>query len=409
MWNIIQKSLDLIKESEVFIRKDYVNKIASYIQSWNILVITWQRRVGKSYLIIGFLQYYNISLNQVFYLNKELDIEDKIQNYKDLNDIFQKEIKKRAIKYVIIDEIQNITWWEKFISWIYAEKKYKIIITGSNSKLLSWELATLLTGRYLILTVFPFSYKEFLSFTKKRKNKKSFIEYITFWWLPEVLKLHDPQVKNNYLKTTLESILYRDIIWRYKIKNIRLLEKILHYLQKEVGSLISIPNISGYLKQIYKKEISPTTISNYLKYLTVPYLVNEVERFDIKWKKLLLQISKYYFTDIWLRNTVWFNIKEDINKILENLVYIKLVSQGYNVFVGQLGDLEIDFVAEKNWEYKYIQVCYLLSSDKVIEREFWNLLKIKDNREKLVISMDEQFWWTWKGIKHMNILEFLVN
>ena len=406
--NLYTKSLDFFKNKQVFIREDYIKKIKEYSDSLNILVLEWQRRVWKSYSLIWFLNFYKIDLNEVFYINKELDINDEIQDQIDLNNLFENINSKNNIKYIIIDEIQNIESWEKFILWIYSQKKYKIIITWSNSKLLSWELSSLLTWRFLSIHIFPFNYKEFLSFKNLEKNKKSFIEYITFWWMPEVLLLKKDEFKINYIQNTVNSIFLKDIVSRFNIKNIKLLEKIFQFLQCEIWNIISITNISNYITNVFKKEISLTTISNYLKYLTYPFLVNEVSRYDIKWKKILDYTAKYYFSDIWIRNISGFNFINDIWKILENLVFIKLISEWYKVYIWELLWKEIDFIAEKSWEIIYIQVCYLLSSQDVIKREFWNLLEIKDNYEKIVVSMDESFWNSFKWIKNINILDFLI-
>lgn len=406
--NLYIKSIEYLKNKKVFIRDTYVQKIKQYSDTLNILVLEWQRRVWKSYTLIGFLNYYNIDLNEVFYINKELDINDEIQNQRDLNIIFEEVASKNDIKYIIIDEIQNIESWEKFILWVFTQKKYKIIITWSNSKLLSSELWTLLTWRFLTLNIFSFSYKEFLLFTKKEINKESFIEYVKFWWMPEVLLLNNDDFKLNYIQTTINSIFLKDIVNRFTIRNIKLLEKVLQFLQSELGNIISITNIWNYIKNVFKKEVSLTTISNYLKYLTYPFLVTEISRYDIKWKKILDYTAKYYFNDLWIRNINWFNFTTDIWKILENLVYIKLASDWYNIYVWEFSGKEIDFIAEKWWEKKYIQVCYLLTSKDVIEREFWNLLSIKDNYEKIVVSMDESFWNTYNWIRNINILDFLI-
>jgi predicted AAA+ superfamily ATPase len=273
--------------------------------------------------------------------------------------------------------------------------------------LLSWELATLLTWRYLSLEIFSFSYQEFLEFSKKEQNLNSFKEYIQFGWMPEVLLLDWEELKRNYIKNTLNSIFFKDIVSRFTIRNTKLLEKIFQYLQTELWNIISITNIWNYIKNIFKKEISLTTISNYMNYLVFPFLVYEINRYDIKWKKILDYTAKYYFSDIWIRNSNFFNFASDIWKILENLVFLKLISDWYKVYVWEFAWREVDFVAEKNWEKKYVQVVYLLSSEKVIEREFWNLLKIPDNYEKIVVSMDESFWNTYKWIKNINILDFL--
>jgi predicted AAA+ superfamily ATPase len=187
-----------------------------------------------------------------------------------------------------------------------------------------------------------------------------------------------------------------------------LIEKLLNFLSDNVWSLVSITNISWYLKNQFKQEYSTKTIANYLKYLEFPYIINEVSRYDIKWKKILEYVWKYYFSDVWIKNSYSFIFAKDIWKILENLVYLKLLWEWYKIFVWENNWNEVDFVAEKNWEKIYIQVCYLLSWENVIKREFWNLLKIKDNYRKIVISMDESFWNTYDGVENINIIDFLA-
>jgi len=408
MQNLYTKSIDYLKNRKVFFRKKYIEKIENFSKTWNIVVLEGQRRVGKSYTILGFLNYFKIDLKQVFYINKELDIFDEIQNAKDLEKLFLQIEKQNSIKYIIIDEIQNIEKWEKFILEKFTQKKYKIIITWSNSKLLSGELSTLLTWRFLTINILSFSYREFLEFKNLENNLENFKEYVKFGWMPEVLLMQNDDLKKNYIENTLNSIFFKDIVSRFTIRNPKLLEKIFQFLQSEVGNLVSITNIWNYIKNVFKKEVSLTSISNYLNYLTFPFLINEVSRYDIKWKKILDYVSKYYFSDIWIKNIYGFNFAKDIWAILENLVYLKLIWDGYKVFVWEFSWKEIDFVAEKNWEKIYIQVCYLLSSEKVIEREFWNLLKIKDNYRKIVVSMDESFWNTYEWIENINILDFLT-
>jgi len=408
MKNILKEHLDYLKNKEVYIRNEYNDKLKNLIQTNNIIVLEWQRRVWKSSLIISYLKWNKINLKKVFYVNKELDILEDIAWVKELNMLFEEFEKQNwEAEYIVIDEIQDIENWEKFIRKYNSYKKYKIIITWSNSKLLSGELSSYLTWRYLTFNVFSFSYKEFLFFKEYEKWEISFKKYIEFWWMPEILFIKDKEIKKNYLKNVLSNIVLKDIVSRYNIRDIKLIEKILSFMSWNLWSLISITKISTYLKNQFKKEYSTKTVANYMKYLEFPYIINEIPRYDIKWKKMLEYIWKYYFSDIWIRNTFSFVYANDIWKILENLVYLKLKKDGYNVFVWFYNWNEIDFIAEKDWEKIYIQVCYLLSSKKVINREFWNLEKIKDNYKKIVLSMDETFWNTYNWIENINIINWL--
>lgn len=409
MNNIIKENREYIQNKKIYIRQSYFDNLNKLVKNNNIVIIEWQRRVWKSSLVLSYIKWNDIDLNKVFYINKELDIIDNIKEVSDLKNIFLEFIDVFwDPEYIIIDEVQDINNWEKFIRKYQALWKYKIILTWSNSKLLSWELATYLTGRYLSLEVFAFSYKEFLDFKKTSTSDEIFLEYIEFGWMPEILFIEDKETKKNYLKNVLSNILLKDVVARYNIRDIKLLEKILAFLSQNTGSLVSITSIWNYLSLQFKKEYSTKTIANYLKYLEIPYLINEAQRYDIKWKKILEYVSKYYFTDTWISNIFWFTFATDIWKVLENLVYLKLRQDWYKVFVWENNSYEIDFVWEKNWEKIYIQVCYLLSSENTIKIEFSNLEKIKDNYKKIVVSMDKTFWNTYNGIENINIIEFLV-
>ena len=407
---ILQENREYLENKEVYERVYYNLKLGELIQSKNVVILQWQRRVGKSSVIVSYLKWNKVDLNTVFYINKELDIRDTISSAEELDQAFE-EYKNSFWEpaYIIIDEVQDIDWWERFIRKYNSLKKYNIIITGSNSKLLSWELSTFLTGRYVDLHILPFSYEEFIWFKELDSSEDSFREYIEFWWMPEILFIENIETKKNYLKNVVSNIVLKDIVSRYNIRDIKLIEKILSYLADNIWSLVSITNVVSYLKNQFKKDFSTKTIANYLNYLEFPYIVNEVQRYDLKWKKILEYVWKYYFSDIGIRNSFWFVFAQDIGKVLENLVYLKLKQNGYEIYVWENSQSEIDFVAEKFWEKVYIQVCYLLSSPSVVEREFWNLLEIKDNYRKIVVSMDKTFWNTYSGIEHINIIEWLTH
>lgn len=408
MKTLLQENLDYLKNKNVYIRTYYNSQLKKLIETKNIVILEWQRRVWKSSIIISYLKWNNININEVFYINKELDTLDKIPSVIELEAIFNEFIKKVPNpKYIIIDGIQDIVWWEKFIRKYSSFKKYNIIITGSNSQLLSWELSTFLTGRYLSLYISSFSYKEFVEFKKYKIGEESFQEYIEFWGMPELLFIEDKETKKNYLKNVLSNIILKDIVARFNIRDIKLIEKILAYLSNNVWSLVSITNISSYLQNQFKKEYSTKTIANYVSYLEIPFIINEIQRYDIKGKKILEYVWKYFFADIGMRNNFGFIFAQDIGKILENLVYIKLRQQWYTINVWENLWMEIDFIAEKNNEKIYIQVCYLMSSQEVVKREFENLLKIKDNYRKIVLSMDKTFWNTYQWIENKNIINWL--
>lgn len=403
MIELVYKSKNIIKQN-IFSRSYYLEKMNNMVNNKNILIISWQRRVWKSYIIIDYLKSNDIDLSQVFYLNKELDSINQIKTNIDLENIFNKYEKENEVKYIIIDEIQDIEWWENFIRAKFSEKKYDIIITWSNSKLLSSELSTYLTGRYINLDVFPLTYFEFLNIKELTNSKENFLYYIEFWWLPEIVLETNDDLKRNYIKNLKDSIILKDIVNRYKIKDYSFFEKILGFVSQNIWNITSLRKVEDYLKKD-KIKVSLSTISNYIKYLENTYLINNCEKYDLAWKKVLEYNSKYYFNDLWIRNSIYYNLNFDIWKLLENYVFNILLSKWYKIYIWEKKWLEIDFIAQKWTIKKYFQVTYLISSEEVYNREFWNLKQIKDNFEKIVLSMDDiefrdNFW-----IKHFKIWE----
>lgn len=402
MIDIIKKSKSLL-ELEIFKREKYLQEMDGLVNKKNILVISWQRRTGKSYIINNFLKFNNIDLNKVFYINKELDLNNEIKNHINLEKIFKEYEEKNKVEYIIIDEIQDIDLWENFIREKQVYKKYYIIITGSNSKLLSSELSTYLTWRYVDLKVFPLTYFEYLKTKNLENNKINFLEYLEFWGLPEIVLENNKEFKKNYINNLKNSIILKDIVARYNIKNYSFFEKILQFISSNIWNITSLRKIEDYLKKD-KIKISLSTISNYLKYLENTYLINNCEKFDLAWKKVLEYNSKYYFNDLGIRNSIYYNFNFDIWKLLENFVFNILIRNWYNVYVWEKKWLEIDFIAEKNWTKKYFQVAYLISSKEVYNREFWNLKQIKDNFDKIVLSLDDVSFNDKDWIKHFNIM-----
>jgi uncharacterized protein len=405
---IINKSFEFL-DYDIYLRNPYIKKIEEFSDTKNITIITGQRRVGKSFVVAGFLKKHKINIKNCFYLNKEFDINNDIKDSKDLNTLFETYKKQhKEPEYIIIDEIQDIKDWEFFVRWVYASKKYKIIITWSNSKLLSSELSTFLTGRFLSFEVFSFTYQEFLWFLEKKKGKESFAEYANFWGLPEVLLQRNDILKTHYLKSTIDTMIYQDIIKRYEVKNQTLAEKILKFLAENIGNLTSLRNIEKYIMQ-EKLKVSVATISKYVKYFENAYLIKKADRIWLKWKEYFKFIGKYYFSDVGLRNILIGSDYSNISQILENIVYNYLSYLDYEIKIGTIWEKEIDFVATKWKEKKYIQVCYILAEEKTRKREFGNLLEIDDNFEKIVISTDETGNFDYKWVKWMNIIDFLTN
>ncbi|MDP2103521.1 MAG: ATP-binding protein, partial [Candidatus Gracilibacteria bacterium] len=302
-----------------------------------------------------------------------------------------------------------ISGWENCIRSLHSEENYDIYISGSNSNLLSSELSTYLTGRFIEFKIYPLSFKEFLTFRGSDNIKEEFENYIKYGGLPAIHKMNfEDEIIYSYLGGVFSTIIFKDIINRYSIRNSNLLLDIMKFLSDNIGNIFSAKKISDYLKN-QKISISVDTLREYLQYFENTFLLSKVHRFDIRGKNLLEIYEKYYLNDIGFRSYLLGFRQNNIGQILENIVYNELLVRGYNIKIGKIGNLEIDFIAEKNGERKYIQVTYLLASQDVIDREFTPLLKVGDNYEKIVLSLDEFFAKDFQGIKRLNIIDWLMN
>ena len=400
-------------ENLALIQRDaYLNFIENYIDKPIVKVLIGMRRVGKSAIIkllINKLLKKNISASNILYINKESLEFDEIKNYKDLYRYainYFKGIKNR--KYIFIDEIQEIAEWEKSVNSFLADNYGDITISGSNSKLLSSELATLLSGRYIEIPVYPLTFKEFLQFrSKKTDTETEFKNFLRYGGLPGIhlLPLKDDTIFA-YLNSILNTVLYSDVIIRHKIRDAAVFDRVVKYLFDNIGNITTAKKIADYFKS-QKVKVSVDTVLNYITYLETSLIINRVPRYDIKGKKFLEFHDKVFLNDIGLRNGLIGYREKDINGLLENIVYKELQSRGYKVSVGVLNQLEIDFIAEKQNDIKYIQVCYLLNSEDTVEREFGSLEKISNNYEKIVVSMDKFFPEERNGIFHKYLIDFL--
>ena len=335
------------------------------------------------------------------YISTEMDL------YKEIKGKFNKIGKKI---YLVVDEVQEIAKWEKGIVSLFTENMADIYISGSNARLLSSELATLITGRYLEFHIYGLSFSEFLLFKNKTEPKEAeFFEYIRYGGFPGIHhSILDDEVVYQYISSLFDSIILKDVVRRYNIRNIALLEKIINFIFDNIGNVFSGKRVADFLKK-ERRSISVETIYNYIKYLESPYAIHRVPRFDLKGKRYLEAQEKYYLGDIGLRHALLGFREGDISAILENIVYLELKRRGFNIFIGKYDNKEIDFVAEKDNYRCYIQVCYLLESERTIEREFSILKKIKDNYPKYVLSMD-RFWGNdVDGIDRIRIIDFLIN
>ena len=400
-------------ENLALIQRDaYLNFIENYIDKPIVKVLIGMRRVGKSAIIkllINKLLKKNISASNILYINKESLEFDEIKNYKDLYRYainYFKGIKNR--KYIFIDEIQEIAEWEKSVNSFLADNYGDITISGSNSKLLSSELATLLSGRYIEIPVYPLTFKEFLQFrSKKTDTETEFKNFLRYGGLPGIhlLPLKDDTIFA-YLNSILNTVLYSDVIIRHKIRDAAVFDRVVKYLFDNIGNITTAKKIADYFKS-QKVKVSVDTVLNYITYLETSLIINRVPRYDIKGKKFLEFHDKVFLNDIGLRNGLIGYREKNINGLLENIVYKELQSRGYKVSVGVFNQLEIDFIAEKQNDIKYIQVCYLLNREDTVEREFGSLEKISNNYEKIVVSMDKFFPEERNGIFHKYLIDFL--
>ena len=394
---------------EVIVRKKYLDKLIPFIGKQLIKVLTGQRRVGKSYVLKQVMIYINeIDLEaNIIYINKEdLGFSD-LQNASDLYAYVLQKTKTGAMNYVFIDEIQEIEQFENALRSLLLNPHYDLYITGSNANLLSGELATYLSGRYIELEVLSLSYPEFLEFHVLQNTQDTMMLFLKYGGLPYLrhLELSD-EIVFGYLKGIYSSIIYRDVIMRHEIRSSAFLENLVVFLANNIGQLFSAKKISDYLKS-QKTNIATSQIIHYLSHLSNAFLIHKVPRYDIVGKRIFEVGDKFYFEDIGLRNAIFQYNVSDIGKIMENAVYHHLKYNDYDVKIGTVGSNEIDFVARRKGELLYVQVSYLLHDETTIAREFGNLEKIKDNYPKMVVSMDDFRGDSYKGIQHIRLKDFL--
>ena len=398
----------------MIIREKYLKQMIDSKDTEFIKVITGVRRSGKSTLLLMFKDYLlknGVKKENIIHINFESALYDNIKNYKDLYQHIKEKIKNDKM-YLLLDEVQNVESWEKAINSFKVDFNIDIYITGSNAYLLSSELSTLLSGRYIEIKMYPLSFKEFLTFNKYDDNnlEDKFNEYLKFGGLPAITLIKDnDELILSYLNDIYNTIDKKDIIDRNNIKDTALLENIIKYLFNNVGSPISSNKISDYLNsnKIVQKA-NHQTIDNYLNMLEKSYIIYKADRTDVKSKALLKTLGKYYVSDTGLRNIIlgFRNINE--GHLLENVVYLELLRRGYKVNIGKTSDYEVDFVAENPHTIKYYQVTQTLSDEQVKNRELRSLESISDNYEKIILSMDKSINNDFNGIKVKNIINWLL-
>lgn len=398
---------------ELIPRPQYTEKIADLINRGMMLILVGQRRVGKSKVLELFKDWLNLNRPEanVVYINKEYQEFRDIETARQLYDYTAARLPKGGDNYLLIDEVQDIENYENALRSFHAENLCQVIATGSNAYIFSSELGTRLSGRYIEIPIYNLSYLEFLQFHNMKDSDESLMHYLIMGGLPG-LQSFKPEEKsqiNDYFEGVYNTVLVKDIVSREKVRNVTQLENIIRFVADNIGKPASVTNVVRYMTSKNEK-ISDETVSNYLKYLQDAFLAIPVKRFDIHGKMLLESNNKYYFSDHGIRNYLCgYDMRGSIEKIMENVVWNHLRRQGFEVTVGILRAGEIDFVATKADKRIYVQVTYLLASDATVKREFGNLLAIKDNYPKIVVSLDpvEGGFSEYPGIEHINLRNFL--
>lgn len=392
-------------------RETYLSRIRGFYDSDLVKILVGIRRCGKSVIlnqIMDEIKAKGIKNDHIIYINFELVEYEELQDYKKLNKYIKDNIKDNKIYYIFLDEIQRVERFETVVNSLRASlSNVSIFITGSNSKLLSNELSTVLSGRYVLFNIYPLSYKEFTMLAlKEPKSEETFWDFVKWGGLPNRVQFKDENNIKDYLHSVFDSIILRDVVERLGLKDIVLFNLLLQYVVDTTGREFSADNIIKYLKQ-EGRSVSTETLYNYLDALCKALIIKKIYRYDIHGKAILKTLNKYYMTDLGIAQIKNNNFEINKSFAIENVVYNELLERGYDVYIGKTKNGEIDFIAKKTDEKMYIQVAYLLDSDKVIEREFGAFAEIKDDTPKYVLSLDKKDL-SRNGVIHKNIIEWLL-
>jgi len=399
----------------MILRNLYIDQLKKFIGKPQIKILTGIRRSGKSTvlkLLIEELRLRGIKDAQIMIINFESFANSHLTTAKNLYDHVQNHIAS-DVKYLLFDEIQEVESWEKAVNSLMVDFDVDLYITGSNSHLLSSELATYLAGRYVEIPIFTLSFSEFLAFKKSYSEISGnhfslFIEYLRKGGFPVIHKMeYDEETAYKVVSDIYDSVILRDTVQRHNIRDIDLLQRVIHYAMDNIGNTFSGKNVADYFKS-QKRKVDINTVYNYLSALEGAFILYRVSRYDLKGKEILKTQEKFYLADISLLYATMGYRDRMISGVLENIVFLELKRRGFKVFVGKFDQREIDFVAEKKGNKVYIQVSYKLENQETIQREFAALLSINDHYPKYVVTMDEFFKETIKGIKHIHISEFLL-
>lgn len=390
-------------------RKEYLEKLKKWKDKDLIKVITGIRRCGKSTLFeiyIDYLKSIGIEDNHIISVNLE-NPDNEFDTYKELYKYVKEQIKDKKQYYVFLDEVQKVSNFQKAVDGLYIMKNVDVYITGSNAYLLSGELATLLTGRYIEIKMYPLSFKEYLNYYKKDADEKMYLNYINRSSFPYALKLEEESEIDDYLDALYNTIIVKDIGLRKKMADTTMLRTVARFMFNNIGNCLSIKKIADTLTSD-GRSISVHTVESYLESLVESYVFNKVSRFDIKGKQYLQSGEKYYATDVTMRYALLGRRNIDVGHILENIVYLELIRRGYKVYIGKAGEKEIDFVAENKEGFTYFQVAYTTREKATLERELTPLQDINDHYPKYILTMDIDPIADYDGIKKVNVLDWLL-
>lgn len=397
----------------MLIRENYLSKIRGFYNSNLIKILVGIRRCGKSVILNQIIEEIresnNVDSDHIININFEFIEYEELKDYKKLNSYIKEKIKDKKIYYIFLDEIQNVDKFEEVVNSLRASlENISIFITGSNSKMLSDELSTVLSGRYVLFNINPLSYKEYIELTNKDAyDMNNFWDYARWGGLPNRCEFTDEIYIKNYLHSVFDSIILRDIVKRLNLQDTTLFDMILEYLLDTAGREFSADNILKFLEKEYKK-VSTETLYTYVDALCKALIIKKVYRYDVHGRAVLKTLNKYYVTDLGIARIKNHNPEFKNYIILENIVYNELIIKGYDVYIGKTKTGEVDFIARKDEETKYIQVTYKLDDEKTIEREFGAFKVINDNYPKYVISLDDRDF-SQDGIKHINLIDFLMD
>lgn len=401
-------------------RKEYLNKLIEWKDEQVIKVVTGIRRCGKSTLLMQYQDYLRengVLDEQIISLNFEELENETLLDYKVLYSYIKERLCKDRMTYIFLDEIQNVSSFEKAIDSLYVKDNTDVYITGSNSYLLSGELATLLTGRYVEISMLPLSFAEYKELSNK-SEENAFSEYMKYGGMPYVASMSKTEEKvSTYIEGIYNTVVVKDIEDRQKrretdpdkrkINDIALLKTIAKYLSSVVGSLVSVKSVTDYLSSNGRR-VSPNTVDDYMDALAESYIFYPAERFDIVGKEILKSNKKWYIVDLGLRNHILPRRNYDLGFSIENIVYFELLRRGYKVNIGKYGNSEVDFVAQKNGVLTYYQVTADMTNETTFEREMTPLKNIKDNYEKIVLTLDKFSVGNYEGIKVVNLIDWLL-